>query len=508
MSSRKKTFLLGALLMSVVNLSMRTVSLYFSAFILSRVGEEGVGLFTLLMNVFSFAVTFVSAGIGLAVTTSVASEVDANAPSRHRHIVGAAIFYSGLLSLFSTLAVIVFSRPLVLSFIGDLRANAPLKILALSLPAMALSSVFSGYFVAIRRVPIGAGVQVMTQLLKIVFTVAFLPEGSGMPIGMAISRLSLASTLCENFGALILFLFYLACIPKKTKGESEKYRPLFPLLSITLPLAFSAYIRQALLTLEHSLIPKRLLKYGNSTIESALADYGALHGMALPLLLYPLSPLSSFSSLLVPEFAELKSTGDKGKMGNIASRALSYTLSYASVICVFLFVFGEEISNLIYKTPTASAHLFVLAPIVPLMYLDHVTDAILKGIGEHVYSMWVNITDSLLSIVLLYFLLPRLGIFGYAVVIIVMEGYNFVLSFLRLRRRVRLSFSLAHAFVFPLLCAILSSLLTTSLFHLNGSTTPYVFFFLKMAFFLSVFLFFFYLSRLIFHKQKIKPISY
>ena len=60
MSSRKKTFLLGALLMSVVNLSMRTVSLYFSAFILSRVGEEGVGLFTLLMNVFSFVVECVS----------------------------------------------------------------------------------------------------------------------------------------------------------------------------------------------------------------------------------------------------------------------------------------------------------------------------------------------------------------------------------------------------------------------------------------------------------------
>ena len=91
MSTRKKKFILSALLMSAVNLSMRTVALYFSAFILSRVGEEGVGLFTLLMNVFSFAITLSSAGIGLAVTTSVASETESTAPSRHRRIVRLAL---------------------------------------------------------------------------------------------------------------------------------------------------------------------------------------------------------------------------------------------------------------------------------------------------------------------------------------------------------------------------------------------------------------------------------
>ncbi|MBR2612425.1 MAG: polysaccharide biosynthesis protein [Clostridia bacterium] len=360
---------------------------------------------------------------------------------------------------------------------------------------------FSGYFVAIRRVPVGASVQVLTQLLKILLTVLFLPAENGLSTESAISRLCLASTLSEIVGAIVLLFFYLLFLPRGEGTEKEKYRPLVPLLSITLPLAFPAYTRQALLTLEHSMIPRRLLKHEGATMGSALADYGALHGMALPLLLYPLSPLSSFSSLLVPEFAELKSTNDRAKMGSIASRALSYTLSYASVICVFLFVFGEEISNLIYHTPTASTHLFVLAPIVPLMYLDHVTDAILKGIGEHVYSMWVNITDSLLSIVLLYFLLPHLGIFGYAVVIIVMEGYNFLLSILRLRRRVRLSFSLTSSFVYPMLCAMASSLLTVHLFHLNGSTTPYFFFFLKVIFFVAIFLLFYKAKGLIMRKK-------
>ena len=115
--------------------------------------------------------------------------------------------------------------------------------------------------------------------------------------------------------------------------------------------------------------------------------------------------------------------------------------------------------------------------------------------------MWVNITDSLLSIVLLYFLLPHLGIFGYAVVIIVMEGYNFLLSILRLRRRVRLSFSLTSSFVYPMLCAMASSLLTVHLFHLNGSTTSYFFFFLKFIFFVAIFLLFYKAKGLIMRKK-------
>ncbi len=499
----KYKFLLNGTLMSIVNLSMRTVSLYFSAFILSRVGEEGVGLFTLLMNVFSFAVTFVSAGIGLAVTTMVAAELGDGAPRAQRKIMRVALTYALSLSLVALVVVLGFSRPLVSYFVADMRALGPLRILALSLLPMALSSVYSGYFVARRRVVLNAAVQVLTQLLKIVLTFLALPASDLPSIAEAIVRLSTISTITETLGFLVLtvlFLFGTKTTGEKGEGREEKKAVLRPFLSITLPLSFSAYIRQALLTFEHSLIPKRLMKYGESTLSTALADYGTLHGMALPLLLYPMSPLSSFSGLLVPEFAELHGTGDRRRMSSIASRALSYTLSYALVVAVFLFVFCEELSFLIYKTPTAAQHLTLLAPIVPLMYLDHVTDAILKGIGQHVYSMWVNITDSILSIVLLYFLLPKLGIMGYGIVIVVMEGYNFLLSLIRLLQRVELHVPFARHIFLPLISALGSAMLTRSLFLLNGSTTPYFFFFLKAVFFLAVF-FFFYRLCLTFQKK-------
>ena len=118
---------------------------------------------------------------------------------------------------------------------------------------------------------------------------------------------------------------------------------------MAVPLGVSAYIRQALLTLEHILIPKRLRDRGDSLSES-LSAYGTLHGMALPMILYPMVTLSSFSGLLVPEFAERSASKSDESMRRIASRAFELTLIYAILSSVVLFVFSEEIGYVVYRS--------------------------------------------------------------------------------------------------------------------------------------------------------------
>ena len=149
-----------------------------------------------------------------------------------------------------------------------------------------------------------------------------------------------------------------------------------------------------------------------------------------------MSPLSSFAGLLVPEFAEDLAAGRRERMSKVASKALGATLVYSGISAVFLFSFAEELGYLVYKSYDAGYYISALAFIVPIMYLDHVADSMLKGIGEQVFSMWVNITDSLLSVILVWVLIPRLGIIGYAFVIVIMEGYNFALSIWRLKKKV------------------------------------------------------------------------
>jgi O-antigen/teichoic acid export membrane protein len=112
----------------------------------------------------------------------------------------------------------------------------------------------------------------------------------------------------------------------------------------------------------------------------------------------------------------------------------------------------------------------------------------LKGVGEQVYSMWVNISDSLISIVLVWTLIPRLGILGYAIAIIGMEAYNFTLSALRLHRRIGFKINLPRAFILPACLATAAALLSRGVFTMSGSATTPFWLVMKMLFALCLFI--------------------
>jgi Na+-driven multidrug efflux pump len=88
------------------------------------------------------------------------------------------------------------------------------------------------------------------------------------------------------------------------------------------------------------------------------------------------------------------------------------------------------------------------------MYLDHVTDMMLKGLGRQVYAMGVNIVDSIGSILLVLYLLPRLGAPGYVLVILLAEIFNFSLSITGLSGALPFRFPYVKGVLLPV-CAVL-----------------------------------------------------
>ena len=76
----KKQFLKNGMLLAAVALLMRGVSMLFNAYIVRKVGAEGMGLMSLTMSVYAFAVTFATSGISLTVTRLVASALGEGKP--------------------------------------------------------------------------------------------------------------------------------------------------------------------------------------------------------------------------------------------------------------------------------------------------------------------------------------------------------------------------------------------------------------------------------------------
>ncbi len=485
MSERNRFFKSGAMLTAVA-LAMRTVSMFFGAFVSRTVGAEGTGLYTIVMTVYSFAVTLATSGISLTVTRLVASAIGEGRPGQVGRVLRGALIYSCGFGMLATAFLFFGADFLGGTVLADERTVISLKILAFSLLPIALGSVFSGYFVGVKRVGHNAAVQVFGQFAKISVTALLVIKMAPYGIVSAVAALCAGITVTELLAFFMIFAEYMLDKRKHLRDAvRSESAEMSDVVKMALPLAFSAYVRSVLLNIEHILIPTKLRERGESASES-YSHYGSLHGMALPMILYPMSPLSSFSGLLVPEFAETLSAGKMERMRRIASEAMNTTLMYATVCSVLLYVFAEELGYIVYDSYDAGYYIALLAPIVPIMYLDHVTDSMLKGIGEHVFSMWVNISDSLLSVVLVWFLIPKLGITGYAVVIVVMEGYNFLLSVLRLRKRVAFKINPIEAVALPLAAAVLSAYLSKRLFAFSGSTVTPLWLILKIIFALSM----------------------
>ena len=448
-------YLKNAAVLVGASLLMRSVSLFFNAYVSGKIGAEGMGLFSLVMSVYGFAVTFATSGINLAVTRLCAEVIGEGKEGEVRPILRRAVLHAVLFGGTASLVLFVFATPIGTGLLGDARTVPSLRLLAVSMVPIALSSVFSGYFTAVRRVSRNAAAQLFEQGARIFLTVYGLLALA--PAGLTYACLALVggSAIAEFLSFFFLLVQYLVDRRKHLRGTPcVAKKGIMPrILHISLPIAFSAYVRSGLLTVEHILIPL-CLSLGGADRAEALASYGVLHSMALPVILYPTAISSAFSGLLVPEMAEAQARGEHARVRYMTERALGATLLFSMLSAGVLCASAGEIGELFYKNAEAGRYIRLIAPVAVIMYLDTTVDCILKGLGYQVYSMGVNISDSVLSILLVLLLLPRMGAVGYVAVILLAELYNFSLSILRLFRAVPFRAPLVRMLLFPFLSVV------------------------------------------------------
>ncbi len=232
------------------------------------------------------------------------------------------------------------------------------------------------------------------------------------------------------------------------------------LLGISVPIALSAYARSGLSTLQNLLIPRGLEKYGASK-EASFTAYGTVHGMVLPVILYPSALLTVLSDLLLPELTECQVRHGRTHMNYIVNRVFKLSLIFSFLVMGVLFCCSSDLGKAVYQNEDVSFYIRIFSPLVIVMYMDTVVDGMLKGLGEQLNSMKYNIIDSFVSVLLVFFLLPHFGIEGYIATVMLSEVLNFSLSLGKLIQITELRVHLLDGVGKPLACIVLSALLCT-----------------------------------------------
>lgn len=452
---KKTIFIKNAIILTVSSLILRFAGIIFKVWVAGLIGSEGVGLYQVIFSFYMLAATFAASGISTAVTRLVSEELALGSKKGTLRILRRSIEITLIVALFTVLLVFFGAEFISKTLIGDIRALPSLKILPFSLPFMGISSCLRGYFIAVRRVTPNAFSQIFEQGIRIGLIFFLVKRYINKGVATACAAVLAGDTVAEALSCLLLILIFLAD-RKKLDILSGRAYPGYHIVKkitqIALPITSGRYLNTALRTGENILVPKNLAKYPFSG-ENALSQFGMIKGMALPILFFPSTLLNSISTLLIPEMSEARAKKLHSAVKSSTEKILKLTSLVSFIFAAVFLVAGKKIGIIIYNSEDVGFLLGALAPIVPFMYLDSISDGLLKGLDQQNFSFRTALSDSTLRLILILIFLPFTGLKGF---IGIMYFSNFFTCFLNVRRLMKVTGAKLHIFseiIFPLTLA-------------------------------------------------------
>lgn len=424
----KRFMVKNVALLTGSGLFLRVVSMAFQVVLSQRIGPQGLGLVQLVLAVGSLAMTVATSGVRTAAMVLAAQEFGRGRLGDIRAAMNRCLAYGLTVSSAAALGLFFLADPLARGWVGQPETAASLRVLAAMLPCGCLCGVFAGYFTACGKLRPLVGTDIAERFFSIAATLALL-SWAGQDKG----KLCIAIVGGSGAGSLLQLLLLWRRYGKERLGPPAKGLSMGPrLLRLCVPLALNDYLRSGLSTLEQLLIPRGLAAH--SSRQAGLGAYGTITGMVFPVMMFPAAILYALAEILVPELSRCLARREQRCIRHLTRRALELGLGFAAAVSCTLYCLGPPLGQLLYHSDQAGHYLRQFAPAVLFLYLDAITDGLSRGLGQQVHSVRYNTITNFMDVVLLYLLLPRLGIPGYLLTFVLTHLVNLFLSLNRLLR--------------------------------------------------------------------------
>lgn len=456
---RKRLFFTKVMQMAASFLIFNISGLLYNIYISQKIGSMGVGIFHLIMNVYSIGISFAVSGMSLTCTRLISEKPLNQGYSQSLHIIKKCLCLCFATSVVSSL-IMFFSSDFVSEYlIGSKSCALGIKVLSPALLCVAVSGVAGGYFTAFAKVRECFFSQFISEFISWTLTLFLVRYFQEENMYLAIIYSCAISCAVRAISDVCMMILSARCHIQK-KGDTK----FSDVLRLCTPLALGSYLRTGLSGLENFLIPKRLSRGGDG---KSIETYGKIKGMSMGIIMFPSVFISAFSSLLIPEIARRHFGGEKKSLAYISSLSLEYTLKFSFLVSSILYFWGYDISSFFYPGKNVGQYVTLLSFLPLFMFSDSVCDAILKGLDEQVFSLKLNAIDSILRNLSIFFILPILKEKGYILILYASEIFNLTLSFYRMKKRTAMQFPFCKAVLFPIISIVFAKLIVSHLSHLS-----------------------------------------
>jgi len=461
-----KTFVKAVALITIFAVATRAIGFMFRIFLSRVLGAEMLGVYQIAMAFFMVFLTLISSGLPLAISKQVATK-------QTKGVIAAGLVISLGASFLVCLLVFLFKN-LYGGLFTDQRCIAILIALIPSVIAASVYSVIRAVWWGQKKFFLLGITELIEQILRVIVFVIMLALAFLFTDMAQIAALSY-TVACFIGAAVVAVIFLktkrlttppsaplhkggeqtanlsLQTVPNeqaigsppiwrggpRSGGVVPQYRPL---LRSAAPITGVRLVASITMPVISILIPLRLISAGWSPT-AAIAAFGVLVGMTLPLLSIPQTVISSLSTALVPELSSAHKAKNSDSVSKQIQNCLKFTLFINFLLLPVFMSVGEGIGTFLYADRTSGIYLAHFAWAMIPMSMSQITNAILNSLGAETRAMKHYFIGSIALFAAIWFLPPIIGISALVVGMGVCMSIASILNLLLITKLIRKNLS-------------------------------------------------------------------
>lgn len=461
----------GTLLLTSAGLLTRAAGFFYKIFLSRTIGAAEIGRFQLTLPVSAFCMALSCGGIQTAVSRFTAEYYAKRDRRSALRILLCALALSLCLSFVCSAALFWGSARIAASFLLEPSCSLLLKITAVSLPFSAVHGCISGCFIGQKNVTVSAASQMVEQLLRIVSVIFFCLVFQKSRRAMDASVMALGQVAGELAAALFC-MYHLFWgkrpsqeLPGNTAVRSVKAlsgslfhlirQDMKKMLSVSMPLGINRMLICVLQGIEAALLPQMLGVYGHNSSQ-ALAVYGTLTGMSMPLVMFPTAVTGALGTLLLPAVSEDRVLGREKEITRTVGASFRGSLLLGYFCLTAFLLFGRDAGRLLFHSSLAGAFTQKLALLCPFLYINTTLVSILHGLGKTAAASLWNIIAFLIRVCFIITSVPDMGIDGYFIGMLLSQSFITACSLFTLYRQTHFCADLSSSVIKPAFICIVT----------------------------------------------------
>ena len=284
----RTSMLYGTLILTGTSIVSQFLGFVYRILLSRLIGAEVMGLYQLIMPVFSVIMALTAVGLTVAV-----SNLSSQYHARGNRAAIAQVLRRCLavfLLLFAAVAavVVLLYDPISVYLLGDARTQLGLLLLLPCILLTGVENLHKHFFYGTGNIRPPAAVELCEQFIR-----------TGAVLGLLVVT---GMILCELFSAVTLLLLARRHLNRAggLTGAPLEHRQLNRrIASIAVPIGLTSLLGNLMGSATSVLIPQRLVHAG-AEVSEAMSAFGVLCGMTLPMLCLPTAFIGALGLVLVP----------------------------------------------------------------------------------------------------------------------------------------------------------------------------------------------------------------